>query len=258
MHGKLPRADCAIFADTGKENSGTYAYLEFLLDWQQKNNGIPIRVLREKNLYKDLQSKSRRKRFASIPAFTRKEDGSVGMLRRQCTAEYKILVINDYIRDQIYQLPKRARRPVTAIWQGISLDEADRMSEPREAWKINVYPFLGRSICKGAQVTRIPWAVPMNRSELQRWYRLHNLPVPPKSSCVFCPYQSDRSWAMMKKNAPQDFAAAVLVDKAIRNSTRKGIYSPAYLHHRCKPLQSVVFDDSKDEAFGECSGTCHI
>jgi len=256
--GQLPRADYAIFADVGKEGKGTYRYLAFLQQWSGLNNGIPIIVLQKKNLYANLLNHQPATRFTSIPAFTQNDDGSVGMLRRQCTSEYKIMVIQDYIRDHIYGLPKGARRPETGSWQGISLDEIERMSPPRNAWEIKTYPFLGHSIKKDGATKQLDWARPMTREEIVRWYILHGLPVPPKSACVFCPYQSDSSWAQRKKNNPDDFAAAVAVDLAIRNSTRSGIRNPVYLHRSCRPLAEVIFDTDQKEEWGECSGNCHV
>ncbi|MCK7559340.1 hypothetical protein MKQ70_31995 [Chitinophaga sedimenti] len=90
--GQLPRADYAIVADTGREKTATYAYLDKLMIWAKANNGIDIIVRSEKNLYADLLEgqNSGKKRFASIPAYTQNSDGSQGMLRRQCTNEYKI------------------------------------------------------------------------------------------------------------------------------------------------------------------------
>lgn len=256
--GQLPRADYAIFSDTGKEGEKTYQYLDFLQDWKEKNNGIPIVVCQDKNLYRDLMDKETSGRFTSIPAFTRNEDGSVGMLKRQCTGEYKILVIDNYIRDHIYKLPVGSRRPKTAIWHGITLDEIERMSLPLQAWKINTYPFLGQVTHKHLDTQKLDWATPKTRNEVIHWYVLHGLPIPPKSSCVFCPYHSDLSWALKKKNDPEDFKAAVAVDEAIRNSASKGIHNPIYLHRSCRPLADVVFDAAQVEQWGECSGNCHV
>lgn len=256
--GILPRADYAIFSDTGKEGAGTYEYLKFLVEWKQQNNGIPIIILRDRNLYEDLLAKETQQRFTSIPAFTLNEDLSVGMLRRQCTGEYKIMVIDNYIRDGIYGLPKGSRRPQTGVWHGITLDEKDRINAPLEAWKVNTYPFLGRLITKNGPLAGLEWGMPLTRNEVVQWYLLQGLPIPPKSSCVFCPYQSDHSWAMKKKHAPEDFKAAVAVDEAIRNSTAKGIHNPVYLHRSCRPLSEAIFNVSEDEEWGECSGNCHI
>lgn len=254
---ELPPAKVAIFSDTGKESTATYDYLDYLKKWQKQHRGIDIAVVREKNLYDDLVNKSKSKRFASIPAFTLNADGKVGMLRRQCTGDYKIRPVDDYIRDQIYRLPKGARRPQTSVWIGITTDEAERMSIPKERWKVNHYPFLGLTVDSRGNVERIPWTVPRDRNSVMEWYRLKGIPVPPKSSCVFCPYQSDHTWAMRKQHAPEDFQAAVRVDEAIRNSTRQGVKNPVYLHRSCTPLSEVVFNTAHTSEWGECSGTCH-
>lgn len=255
--GELPRADYAVFADTGAESKGTYDYLEWLLQWKDDNNGIAIAVCKEKNLYKDLLSSATTKKFIAIPAFVKKEGGAVGMLKRQCTADYKIKVIDDFIRDEVYHLPKRSRRPATELWHGITLDEIERMSIPREAWKINTYPFLGRAVLHNGNDTRLLWAKMMDRDRVIHWYQTHGLPVPPKSSCFFCPYQSDNTWATRKQNYPEDFKKAIQIDKAVRRASRATKF-PAYLHVTCKPLDKIKFDADLHTEWGECSGHCHV
>jgi len=255
--GELPRADYAIFVDLGREKKATYDYLQYLLSWQQANNGIPI-IVRRKDLYTDLlnTSNSRRQDFLPIPAYTKGENGSTGMLRRQCTGEYKVQEVNNAIRD-LYNLEPGQRRPLTSVWLGITLDELERMNKPQEAWRISVYPFTGFAFNRKTW-TKINWSNPMNRVDVLAWYGQNGLPVPPKSACVFCPYQSGASWAQMKREAPDDFAAAVKVDHTIRDSTKKGINNPCYLHKSLQPLDKVKFDDSSDLWEGECSGNCHI
>ncbi len=97
--GIIGRADAAIFADPGAERKETYQYLRFLQNWKESHNGIDLIVAREKNIYDDIIGKSRgAERFASIPAFTANEDGTTGMLRRQCTREFKIEPVYKAIR----------------------------------------------------------------------------------------------------------------------------------------------------------------
>lgn len=255
--GELPRADLAIFADTGKEGSGTYAYLEFLQKWQRKNGGIPIVVCNNKNLFRDLLHPSPG-HSVSIPAFTLGQNGKRGMLRRQCTTEYKVQVISDYIRDAVYRLPKYSRRPVTAIWLGITTDEIERMSYPWESWRLNTYPFLGYYTGPKGCIEPLGWGRKADRQTLVRWFTLNSLPVPPKSACVFCPYQSDAAWAARKRDHPEDFTEAVKIDEALRDSTEKGIRSPVFLHSSCRPLREVAFDPEDRDESGECSGNCHL
>lgn len=253
----LPRVDYAIFVDTGKEKKKTIQYLKFLKGWQKENNGIPIIVVRKKNLYRDLlnSTNSTGQRFSSIPAFTKNEDGTTGMLRRQCTNEYKIEMVDRQIREVLNV--KQLTGKVVEVWKGISMDEIERLSIPQDKWKIHVYPLCGYAVTKS---DTLKWGdfERMTRNDIVNWYNLNTLPIPPKSSCVFCPYQSDAAWYDMKVNEPSDFKAAVRVDKAIRNSTKKGIKSQVFLHDSCMPLDKIDFKPGLPDLWhGECSGGCH-
>jgi len=254
--GILPRLDYAIFADPGREKAKTYQYLNYLLNWQKENNGVPIIVKADKNLYTDLLNKqnSTGNRFSSIPAFTASGE-TTGMLNRQCTGEYKIAVVDNAIRE-LYGLPKKARRPATEVYKGITSDEMERMSMPREAWKILVYPFCGYKTTTTTATRVLNFdELRMNRQMVISWYIENALPIPPKSSCVFCPYQSEQAWADMKLNDPEDFEAACLVDDAIRDSSKQGVNAPVYLHESLQPLRSVKFDLTQPDLFkGECTG----
>lgn len=258
--GELPRIDFAVFADTGREKSGTMRYLEWLLKWREEHNGPEIIVKKDMNLYRDLLGgvNSRDGRFASIPAFTMGEDGKEGLLRRQCTGEYKIAVVDKAIRE-VYGLKKRERNVETNIWKGISAEEATRISTPEAKWKNFIYPFVGYGIPGQGKWYKLPDGSLriMNRNDIKAWYRERGLPIPPKSSCVFCPYTSDAAWLDMKDNEPEDFKDAVKVDQAIRDSSKRGIERPIYLHRSLKPLDQVEFDPNSKIEFGECSGNCH-
>lgn len=259
--GELPRVDTAIFIDLGREKTKTYTYLNYLLLWQKANNGIPILVVQKKNLYEDLlrQRNSTSSRFSSIPAYTKGGNGEVGMLRRQCTNEYKIEQVDREIRALYGLAPRKRMRPVR-VWKGISLDEIERLSTPQEKWKTSVYPFCDYEITNSGS-KRMGINMTMTRNDIINWYLQNQLMIPPKSSCVFCPYTSEAAWFEMKTNEPEDFADAVRVDHAIRDSSKKGIKNPIYLHESCIPLDKVAFKDKGNGLFdlpsGECSGECH-
>lgn len=257
--GELPRCDYAIFADPGKEKAKTMQYLYQLKKWEKDNNGIPIIVVNDKNLYKDLmnQTNSTNNRFASIPAFTIM-DGKIGMLRRQCTNEYKIAQVDKTIK-KIYGLSKYGRFPQTEIWIGITLDEIHRMSIPqKQKWKTLIYPFCGYKIDWTSKAEKFEQSsFIMRRADLMNWYNRNKLNMPVKSSCTFCPFQSDANWLEMKRNEPEEFADAIKLDYTIRNSTKKGIKSPIYLHNSCKPLDQVDFNESQMNLWGDCGPFCH-
>lgn len=133
------------------------------------------------------------------------------------------------------------------------------MAVPEAQWKTFVYPFIGYGIPGKGKWFKLPPMLnrPMNRNDIKAWYREKDFPLPPKSSCVFCPYHSDATWEDMKRNHPEDFADAVKVDKAIRDSSKRGVTQPIFLHRSLKPLDEVAFDPNSRIEFGECSGTCN-
>jgi len=255
--GEIERTDYAIFADTGGEKTKTLEYYDFLLNWSNQNNCIPLYKANYKNLLKDLlnQSNSSGNRFAPIPAFTM-NDGEKGMLRRQCTNEYKIEQVNKKYRE-ILELPGKKRFPITKIYQGITLDEAHRMTIPQEKWKINVYPFCGYKIYPDGKSEKLDSKI-MTRNDILNWYKEKKLPIPEKSSCVFCPFQSDQNWIRLKTHSPQDFLTACQVDEQIRNSTKKGIKSKIYLHDSLVPLAQVNFNENQGLLWGNCTDYCDI
>ena len=226
--GRIERADHAVFADPGAELPRTYEILKYLQDWALSNNGIPIHVTTIKNLYKDIINKenSTGHRWASIPAFT--EHG--GMIRRQCTKEYKIEPVIKKIRE-LHGLKPHKHMPKTQVWLGISMDEIQRM--------------------KVSQLPRIDYHYPliehrMSRGDCISLFEEWAFPVPPKSSCVFCPYHSDRNWKELKEVYPESWKLAIEVDESIRDMSQKGIEEPIYVHRSCTPLQDVEFADQQE------------
>ncbi len=185
--GLLPRFDYSIFVDLGKEKTKTYEILSWLLKWQKKNNGIPIEVVREKNLYQDLLNKenSTGQRFSSIPAFTAGD----GMLKRQCTTEYKIEQIK-WRTKQLLGLGKNSRFPKIIDYIGFSIDELTRVSRPpiKEKWHIKVFPFCNAwaSYLKiGHRQDKFFPDHGVTRLWLKRWIIKNGYPDPGKQEELF-------------------------------------------------------------------------
>lgn len=163
-----------------------------------------------------------------------------GMIKRQCTTEYKIQPIHRFIRTEILGLKPRQhwpKQPVVRQWFGISRDEWTRMRTPgkREQWKTNWYPLVDNHV---------------TRQGCLEWFASHGLPTPPRSACVGCPYHSDTEWLAMKEDRPDQFLDACQFDEAIRDCG--GMRGKCYLHRSCQPLRYVDFR-SKHEKRGQGS-----
>lgn len=249
--------DYAVFADPGREKKETYDYARYMIEWSKQNNSIPIIWCGKKSLYKDLinGTNSTGKRFASLPFYTKDEHGNIGMLRRQCTGEYKIAEVNKAIR-KLQEKPKGAFYECN-IFMGISVEEIERMSYNDIAKFHNHYPLTGYHCFKGNPEKQDYGIGKMSKIDCAQWLRNNGFRVPPSIACTFCPFQSDAMWLDIKINDPKEWKALVRLDYKIRNSTKKGVKQPIYLHESCVPLDKVVFKNENQASFFECRGACH-
>lgn len=254
------RFDYAIFADTQEEPKAIYDHLA----WLQTINDPPILVRTAGSLGDNLLKNENLQghRFASIPAFTapdhleRPEGWKAGILRRQCTAEYKINVIVQTIRKELLGLQPRKHVPKDVkVFQyfGITTDEIDRTKTKlqRQPWAIPVYPFI-----------EMGWS----RQDCIKWLKGRVPHEVPRSACVFCPYHSNAEWQRIKDTDPEAWARAIEVDEGLRKEgavCNRGMEQKMYLHRQCVPLQMVDFSAGKDAAQvggmrNECQGMCGV
>ena len=244
-----PMPDCAIFADTGWEPEAVYQHLR----WLRSPNVLPfpIHVVSAGDIRADLLQASTGERWASIPAFTRTVASArvdIGMIRRQCTKDYKIVPIRRKVRDLAGLTRRRSpKAPVVEQWIGISLDEAIRIKPSFETWRVNRWPLIEQR---------------MTRRDCIAWLKRHDYPIPPKSSCIGCPFHSDAMWRRMRDHDPAAWADAVAIDRVIRTGLR-GIRGEVYLHRSAVPLDEVDLTTLEDlgqlDLFAnECEGMCGV
>jgi hypothetical protein len=254
--GQLPKLDRAIFADTGWEPNEVYQHLGWLRILGEKY-GIPVHTVKAGDLRSDASafgsgrgSRGGPDRWASMPLFVGSNGG--GMLRRQCTQEYKIQPIDEFIKRHILGLKKGQRTPkelVVEQWFGISVDECHRMRRTEDKWRVFVYPLCG------IPEDMLPHRY--SRDDCKAWLKQH-FPERevPRSACLGCPFHSDAEWKRLMAN-PEYRKDIVEFDKAIRKSG--GMRSDVYLHRSMKPIDEVKFSDERQRSlFDDCQGMCGV
>jgi hypothetical protein len=234
-----PRADFAVFADTGDEPPWVYEQVARL----QARNTIPVHIATAGCLSAEILKRKRgeRRSVASIPAFT-DDHGQPGMMPRQCTRDFKLRPISRKIRE----LGGGADGQQVIQLIGISADETHRMRDSRVKWLRTSYPLVDAGI---------------TRDRCRDIVQAAGLPEPQKSACVYCPYHSDATWLALKTDHPEQFARAVAFDEAIRDLRTSRVTHPVYLHRSLTPLRDVAFDTGqlRLEGFGnECEGMCGV
>ena len=249
-----PKPNVAVFADTGWEPEYVYRHL----DWVERQLAYPLIRVSDGDLKANLKRglTVSGHRFVDVPLFTVNEDGKKGMLRRQCTTNYKVKPIYRRIRTLAGGKPGRRfpKNTHVEMWIGISRDEALRMKPSRESWVEHRWPLV---------------ELGMSRHDCVEWFKSE---YPgrhlPRSACVICPYRSDAHWLELKRNEPTSYKEAVEFDRWLRGSTetpvRKLLKGRPYLHSARRPLASVMEEREAKGANGidnfsnECEGLCGV
>ena len=219
--GDLEPVDVVITADTGWEQQRTYEIREFYAKWL-RDRGQQVEIIAGGDI-----RQAGALAHIHIPFWT--SDG--GPLQRQCTREFKIRPIRRRVREVLGFHPTRPPHPKPGsieMWIGISLDEYTRIKDSRVKFIRHRWPLIEKRL---------------TRNHCLDYLAKHGLPTPISSACVCCPYRSASNWLEMKANAPDEFAAAIAFDEAIRHNPladRGGSSSDElYLYKHAMPLAAA-------------------
>ena len=157
-----------------------------------------------------------------IPAYTISANGELGQINRQCTGAWKIVPIRRYLRSV---LPAQPKRGSVQLLTGISWDEALRMKASNVKYIEHVYPLVEKRI---------------RRSDCIQWLEHNGLEVPPKSTCVFCPYHNTTAWKQLKRHGGTDWEDAGTADAEIRDARGKNIGMELFVHPSRQPLPMAI------------------
>jgi hypothetical protein len=169
------------------------------------------------------------------------------MGRRQCTRQYKIAPVNRKIRELLGAKPPKfdsvPRGRFAEVWIGFSTDEIYRVNDRRDS------PYI---------VKRFPLLeLGMTRDDCLRWLERRNWGNTVRSSCIGCPFHSNRDWLELRNNHPEEWQEAVEFDDAIRDGGARGLPpgTQAFVHQSAVPLRyaNIELITDKDEGRGGCS-----
>ena len=244
-----PMPDFAIFADTQAEPKSVYTWL----DWLEKQLPFPVHRVTRGNMTVDMMTfrtaqDGRVWTKSMIPAFMQAPNGSIGLLGRSCTADYKIAPILKNLR-RLCGIKRGEKNVKITQWIGISYDEIQRMKPSRDAWTQHRWPLIERE---------------MRRHDCIAWLKRNGFPEPPRSACVYCPFHSNTEWRKLKDDEPEAFTEAVRVEKELqRTKAEAADRSVPWLHRSCVPLEDIDLSTEADagqlDMFGnECEGLCGV
>ena len=244
-----PMPKAAIFADTQGEPAEVYAWLDQL----EPQLAFPVyRVTAGSLSERELTLRKSKKsgkiyRKTAIPAFGKNADGSMGILGRKCTTDFKIRPIISKLRE-LTGVKRGAKKLACTQWLGISTDEMQRMKMPREPWIRHRWPLI---------------ELGMTRGHCLEWMLEQGYERPPRSACSFCPFHSNAEWRNLRDNHPNDWAFVVQFEKAMQKAAigDEALRAVPYLHKDGVNIDLVdLSDPAKDQVtfsfMDECEGLC--
>lgn len=232
VQGKLPKPDLAVIADTERELSTTWAYLNTVTIPALAEVGVTLhRVLKSKYATVDLFG-GKDKNTLLIPAFTNKGE-DIGKLSGFCSNEWKRRVVDRWAT-------KEHGVKESMNWIGISTDESRRASGKYTGKWATRYPLIELN---------------MSRADCFSIVKAMGWPEPVRSSCWMCPNHMEEEWLWQQERAPVDHRKAITFDRELRKRDPH-----AWLHPTATPLGTVVFDKENEVMFGKnCqTGLCFV
>lgn len=233
-----------LFANVG-EDSEHPATLDYLDQWARpyaEAHGLNLITLQRKTRTGSVETIRSRigrvDRKSQVIPVRSSADGPP--MSRSCTVDFKIEVIGRWLKEYG---ASEASPATVAI--GISLDEIHRANRKPRPYEQIVYPLL--DMPEGTGVGE-----PLRRTDCERIIREAGLPIPPKSSCYFCPFHSIGEWMRQRREEPELFAKSVQVEQEI--SAKAG--SPRYLTRLGGPLDQVIPEGAETLPFADDEAYC--
>jgi hypothetical protein len=229
LRGELPRPDVAVIADTGRELSTTWDYMDEIVAPSMSAIGVQIEVVGTEYRRYDLISSGR---TTLIPAYTTM-GGQRGKLPTWCSNEWKQRPVRRWLREHGHN--------DCDVWLGISIDEIERMKPSGLKWYRHVYPLIE--------------IAPTSRAGCVALVENYGWPTPPKSRCWMCPNQGPDAWRQMRRDQPAEFAQAVALEQELQRNDPH-----MFLHSAAIPLvEAVELSDNQPNLFDGCdSGYCFV
>jgi hypothetical protein len=223
--------DAFVFANVGddSENPETIEYVNRHAIPYASAHGIRFDVAQKTRKGEPdtvLKALERDNKSVVIPVYM--SNGAPG--NRSCTFDHKVKVVDEWIKLQGVSS--------AVIGVGISTDESKRMRSTES----QTYYRKGKPIGFAKSIEYPLIDLQLSRSACAVIIQAAGLPVPPKSSCWFCPFHHPSVWIELKRTQPDLWQRALTLESRINEKRRQIGRDEVYLHQRCQPLEIAVAD----------------
>jgi hypothetical protein len=217
--GRLPTPERIVMADTGREATETWDYLNAHV----RPLGFNVEIVGQEYATVGLFAKGGN---VLLPMYT----PNGGRFPSYCSKEWKQRPIRRWLREQGYG-------PMNSItlWLGISVDEVHRAKPSGVGWINNDWPLLNLTL---------------RRDECRSLVAEFGMPQPPRSSCWMCPHRGNEQWKRLRDDYPEDWERAIALERSVQQQKDPNVF----LHTSRVALGETKLGDGQEELFPDCDG----
>jgi len=191
----------AVFVDHGTDWPETYKYVEMF------KKKYPLTILKP-------NVKRNEKIFNNLYKFCEYRNIIPMRYPRWCTKDFKITPITKYYKKPAF------------ILLGFDFSEINRAKIRIEDGFEYRYPLIEAE---------------MNRFDCKKYIQSKDLPVPPKSGCFICPFQSVSEWIRLRTEHPSLFCKAQKIENLYNKNRESRGLKPTYFSKGS--LKAIVEED---------------
>lgn len=243
-HPEVPLYDAVIYCDLGNEPAWVKEQVLFL-NKACDDCEIPFYIL-QNNLYEDYMQNFGIGRVSGMPFWTLDAEGKEGRIaRRACTVDYKILMIQKFVRYQLlgyrpYQRTRKEDIGAHELHIGFSGEEKQRTFISKHPMFNNKFPLI-----------EMGW----ERPDCYR-YNLDEWGLDSKASaCLVCPFHRNYFFRQLKHHFPNDYASVVNFDKMLEaRQPQSKIRNRIFLSRTRRRISELTEADCNDAQTIEYQG----
>lgn len=233
---RVPIYDAVIFCDLGLEPSWVYSQVKFVkeaCEWAK----IPFYILNSA-LYEDYNKNFGNSRVVSIPFWSIDESGKKGKMMRNCTLDYKINIMQKFVREYLLGYSKGQRTKPEDIKAhemhlGFSKEEERRCKENPHKMFINKFPLCDMGLTRADNYAYIKdiWGLETKAS-----------------ACCFCPFHTNYFFNYIKNNNREEYDKTIEFDQMLEEQQpNTKIRSKLYISKSRKRITDLLPEECNDK-----------
>lgn len=236
IHTLVPIYDAIIFCDLGKEPPWVYDQVKFIMNACDEVK-IPFYILGT-HLFDDYVDNFGKSRVVSIPFWTIDENGKKGKMMRNCTLDYKINVMQKFVRLNLLEYKKGQRTKLEdmkahEMHLGFSIEEKHRCKENPHKMFVNKFPLCDMNLERKDNFAYIKdiWGLETKAS-----------------ACNICPFHRNYFFKHLKENHLKDYKDVLILDQILEEKQPDTkIRSKLYISKSRKRIKDLTNEDCNDK-----------